>query len=383
MSAVITSASSVKSLAIARGLGKMGVSVIAADHKRISPTFFSKYVNSRFLHPNPERDPQGFIKSLYTHLSKLRPDVLLPVNSTEVMLIAKQKKLLEKVTRIPFEEYNRLLMLHDKRRFYELAENLGLPIPKTYRATSMEDVRKIAERVEYPVVIKLTDATSSKGITYAKNREELLQNYKKTVKDYGLQPENYPVIQEYIPGDGYGVSLLTNNGDLRAIFTHKRLREYPATGGPSSLRLSTRHRKMEKIARELLKEVEWYGVAMVEFKLDERFNKPVIIEVNPRFWGSINHAIVSGVNFPYLLYKMVTEGDVEKVTDYKTGIVTAYFMNDMRAVISALMSGKIRKVLKITKIDAFDEFSSEDPLPAFIFPLSEIEEAVRNIFNTE
>jgi len=186
------------------------------------------------------------------------------------------------------------------------------------------EIRNIAGKVAYPVVIKPRDSTSSRGVQYAHSEEELIRIYRRFIKSY----DNSALIQEYIPGDGYGVSVLFNQGELRALFTHRRLREYPITGGPSTLRESVRHPEMERIAVKLLEYMEWHGVAMVEFKLDKRTNRPVLIEVNPRFWGSINQAIASGVNFPYLLYKMATEGDIEPVLKYKLGVKTRLLKRD-------------------------------------------------------
>ena len=37
-------------------------------------------------------------------------------------------------------------------------------------------------------------------------------------------------------------------------------------------------------------------------------NEPKLIEVNPRFWGSLALAIYAGIDFPYLLYKLAMEG---------------------------------------------------------------------------
>lgn len=93
---------------------------------------------------------------------------------------------------------------------------------------------------------------------------------------------------------------------------------------------------MENAARKILDHVNWHGVAMVEFKLDERTNKPVLIEVNPRFWGSVYQAIAAGVNFPYLLYEMALYGDVEPVFNYKVGVKTRFLLNDFRALSAIL-----------------------------------------------
>jgi len=381
MSVIVTNASSVKALVVTRSLGRKGIDVITTDSERFSPTFFSKYSKSHFLTPSAERSPNKFINVLLDYVRKNKPEVLMPVNSTETLLISRFKNRFTKFTEVPFENYSKMILLHDKEKLAKVAAELDLPIPQTYTIEDINEVRKIAEILEYPVVIKLKGATSSKGISYAYSKEEFISKYKRTIMKYNLNHGEYPIVQEYIPGDGYGVSLLFNHGDLRAIFVHKRLREFPLSGGPSTLRISTRHPEMEKIAVRLLEEVEWHGLAMVEFKLDARTNKPVLIEVNPRFWGSINQAVSSGVDFPYLLYKMAVEGDVEPVMKYKLNVITKYFMNDLRAVFSIILKRKFNMLKYILRVDSIDEIALDDILPALIFPYIGIKEFIASARN--
>ena len=83
---------------------------------------------------------------------------------------------------------------------------------------------------------------------------------------------------------------------------------------------------MRKTAEDLLAALGWVGVAMAEFKVDPRDGRPKLLEVNPRFWGSLNHAIVCGVDFPWLLYRMAMEGDVEPQGEYRVGVRSRSFL---------------------------------------------------------
>ena len=189
------------------------------------------------------------------------------------------------------------------------------------------------------------------------------------IKNHGLAKTEYPIIQEYIKGDGYGVSMLFNNGEPRAKCTHRRLREYPITGGPSTLRVSVNHPAMEKIARDLLEHYDWHGLAMVEFKIRDSDKKPVLIEVNPRMWGSINQSILAGVNFPYLLYTMAMEGDVKPVFSHATGVFSRNSLSDLVAIGSYLIkTGGIKNFGTAAVFPLNDDIiSSDDPLPFFRF----------------
>ena len=114
-------------------------------------------------------------------------------------------------------------------------------------------------------------------------------------------------------GEALGVSLLFNqNAEPRALFVHKRLREYPLSGGPSTLRESVVRPEVAELAVRLLRALNWFGLAMVEFKVDPRDGVPKLMEVNPKLWGSLSLAIASGVDFPALLYRLAMRGDVHR-----------------------------------------------------------------------
>ena len=119
----------------------------------------------------------------------------------------------------------------------------------------------------------------------------------------------------------YGVGLLLNfKSETRASFVYKRLRSHPVSGGPSTLRESVKREDVREIAESLMKSLQWTGIAHVEFKIDPRDAKPKLLEVNPRFWGSLQLAIESGMDFPFLLYKMAIDGDIDSVKDYTLGV---------------------------------------------------------------
>lgn len=373
MSVIVTNANSSKALTVTRSLGKKGIDVITTDSKRFSPSFFSKYSTNHFTSSSPKIKPDEYINQLLNYVKKNNVDVLMPVKSTDTLLISKYKHKFTPYTKVPFQDYSKMIQLNDKKKLVEIASEIDIPIPKTYNIINSNDISNVAKDISYPAVIKLKNATSSIGISYAQSENELILKYNQTILKYNLTKNDYPLIQEYIPGDGYGVSALFNQGDLRAIFTHKRLREYPITGGPSTMRISVQHPEMEKIAVNLLKHVGWHGLAMVEFKLDRRTNKPYLLEVNPRFWGSINQAVSSGVDFPYLLYQMAMDGDVKPVLNYKIGVKTRSLFNDFRSLISHLKNSNnhfqmIKEFVNFRDDNMYyDELSKDDILPAIMF----------------
>ena len=383
MSVLLTNASAPKGVVVTQSLGKKGIEITTSDCDRLSPAFFSKYSRSHFLYADPVKSPVEFVNSIQNHLKRKKIDVLMPINSKETLIISKNKDKFTPYTKVPFEDFDKMMQLNDKNETMKIALELDIRVPKTFNLKNITELQAISKTIEYPVVIKLRNATSSVGLSYAHSPEELISKYKRTITKFNLIPSNYPILQEYIPGNGYGVSMLYNQGDMRAIFTHKRLREYPITGGPSTFRISVRHPEMEHMAKKLLDHVGWHGVAMVEFKLDERNNKPVLLEVNPRFWGSVYQAIAAGVDFPYLLYEMAVNGDVKPVFNYKVGVKTRFIFKDFLALSSNLIKTNnryetLKEFFKFYEKDLYyDTLSKEDILPGIMFSYQAIKELIK------
>ncbi|AKJ39836.1 carboxylate--amine ligase [Methanosarcina barkeri] len=369
MNALITSANSLKALVVVRSLGKQGIEVTTGDKTSFSLSSYSKYSSKSVSYPSPQKYPLNFITSLTEEVSKNKYDVLIPVHSEDTYLIAKHKSKLEPYVKVPLHNYSTIINVNDKGYLMKVAENLGIRVPKTFYPTNLNELDSIVNNVNFPLVIKLRNSSSSIGLSYVYSKEELLKKYEETILKFNLSSSEYPLIQEYIEGEGYGVSLLYNQGSLRAKFTHKRLREYPISGGPSTYRISVKHPKMEKLAIKLLDYFKWHGVAMVEFKLDKKNNEPVLMEINPRFWGSINQAVQSGVDFPYLLYTMAVEGDVKPVFNYKVGIKTRNMFIDSVAILKYFQKTKnlnfVKEFFPLYVKD--DVFSFNDLLPSFKF----------------
>src|SRR6185503_13112360 len=82
----------------------------------------------------------------------------------------------------------------------------------------------------------------------------------------------------------------------------RRIREKPPSGGVSVYCESIAiPQDLEASSGLLLNRLGWNGVAMVEFKLDREAGKAYLMEINGRFWGSLQLAVDAGVDFPRLL----------------------------------------------------------------------------------
>lgn len=353
---------------VLRSLARQGLSVCVADHSTLGMSLWSKFANKRLIYPSFYHDSHQFVDWMEQSLLKYRPRVYIPIHE-EIFIISKHLNRLEQTgTIIPISDFETLRKVHLKNELMNLAKQLNIPTPLTLQPQNLEDARNFAKCVKFPIVVKMLNTNSSKGVFYCHSIETLVKKFEELSN--GLSQNQYPILQEYVSGEGYGVSLLLNRGKTRAVFAHKRLREKTFTGGTSSKRISIRNQALEKHSTRLLESIGFHGVAMVEFKYDEKSNKAWLLEVNPRFWGSLALPIAAGVNFPFLLYQMAIHGDIKFHNAYKENVIVRWILGDVLATLSTIQ--KTRNLLKPIRDfctfdeKSFDDLYLDDPLPFFM-----------------
>lgn len=306
-----------KSLSATRSLGDQKVSVTVGEKTRWTPSGFSSFCHHVVTYPDPVRDKKAFARWIVNYLKKNQYQLVLPMDDAIMDIFINMKDELANLTQVilpPKESYS---IARNKLKTAMLAKKKEIPSPESYSVSSMDDIEEIVNQISYPAVIKPKESSGSRGIKIVHNEEECLASYKAIHQYY-----DYPFIQEYIPpGPRYDVCLLFNNqGELRAQFVQKELRHYPIDIGPSTLQESVDYPELIELSLRLMSHIPWAGVVELEFMIDSRDNQPKLMEINPRFWNSLECAHQSGVNFPHMLYEIATKGDVAPVRDYATGI---------------------------------------------------------------
>jgi len=376
MSVLVDRADSGVALTIVRSLGRRGVDVTAAASKKHALTFYSKYCKRKLQYPSPKREKELFIKKILEFVKNNNYEVLFTLGGIEMELISQYRHEFSSYVKIPLVNHETLMKARDKGQVLKIAMENDIPCPETHFPEKVSDVEEIKNKLNYPVVIKPRFGRGAKGVTYVTSPKELVTRFRQIVATHGSS-----IIQEYIPhGGAYGFEALFNeDSKLRAFFVHKRIREYPVTGGPSTLRESVYYPEAVKYGTKLLETLNWYGVAMVEFRKDPRDGKLKLMEINPRFWGSLALSVAAGVDFPYLLYKMAVDGDIKPVFDYKTGVKCRWLLfGDIKHLLSVMKGVKsdfgfkspsrfktLIDFLKFYEKDLhYDILSLDDPKPA-------------------
>ena len=349
------------SLAVTRSLGKLAnVQIITADASHDALAAHSRYSDNYVQHPSIYDTPRAFQEWLITFIRTYQIDWVFPVTEVSSQTILQlQDQLLP--CRIPFANLDTVMKLADKWSLVELAKSLGIPCPASKYFSGSAEV-KVCEITRYPVVVKPSLSkiyNGSKWINTAvhiatseTSLTELLYD-----KDY---LRDYPfMLQEFIPGHGAGVFALYNHGKPITFFAHRRLREKPPRGGVSTLSESAiPDPKLLAMVKDLLNVTAWHGIAMVEFRvaLD---GTPYLMEVNTRFWGSLQLAIDSGVDFPALLYKACCNELVEPTQAYQIGKRLRWLLGDIDGLYLAMCDKNFSRRQKIKR--AFD-FLTPNPL---------------------
>jgi len=348
MNIYVTDGNNRAALAITRSLGKRGHKIFVGEKQFDSLAGSSKYCNACMVYPDPVQDSDEFVNVLLKQIKALEIDVLIPVADITTFLILQASDQFLNFCKLPFADYETVTLAADKHHVLNTAQQLGIPVPKTICVERKEDINSLSVDIPYPVVIKPGRSRIRKNnewlftsVSYANDREELIAKLEET------EPLAFPILlQERIYGPGIGVFTCYDKGKMVAKFAHRRLREKPPSGGVSVLRESIAvDPAAGEFSQKLLDALHWHGVAMVEFKLDERDNTPRLMEINGRFWGSLQLAIDAGVDFPAILINTLEDGPIDPVVDYKLGVKTRWLCGDFDVLLLLLF--KSRKALEL------------------------------------
>ena len=311
------------SLAAVRSLGRRGYRVYVCSKDGSSLAGASRFALADRSVPCALLNPSEFAAAIQTLIREWQIDVFLPMTELSLNAVYANTGMFEGVC-IPSATREQFRSVSDKNRILAVAAACGLKVPEQVVLSAPADLSSIPEaELRFPLVVKPSRSVVPKGEGQAKLGVihcEDVEHLRRAMAKLPLTA--YPLLlQQRVIGPGVGVFLLLWDGDLVATFAHRRLREKPPSGGVSVYRESIRvDQSVIDRSRRLLDSFGWRGVAMIEYKLDEASGVPVIMEINGRFWGSLQLAIDAGVDFPSLLVARALGQKVYGPASYKVGI---------------------------------------------------------------
>jgi predicted ATP-grasp superfamily ATP-dependent carboligase len=295
--------------------------------------------------------------------------LIYPDDDMAMVFVAKHKKELEEYYRVPGPSWEVLRFASDKRLTYQLAERIGIPIPRTFYPQNVDELERLD--MEFPVIIKpairdnFLEKTGKKAVP-VRNQMQLVQEYLKAVT---IIDSSEIMIQEQIPGGADNLysfgSLYIDNQVLGKVIARRARQRPPDFGRNTTYAETVCIPELEEMATELLSAMGYYGVSEVEFMWDPRDRKYKLIEMNARFWAWHTLAIAAGVDLPYLLYLNML-GTRVQVNGFKTGVKWFRLITDLPTSLVQMAKGKMRPdaYLRTWKGEkTFATLSWSDPLP--------------------
>ena len=358
-------------LGILRSLASKKVPVCLLDHD-LCIGRFSRYPKRFFKCPNVTNE-QAFLDFLeaLADTEGIRGWVIYPNDDDTVSLLSRHSQRLADFYRIPLPPWEVTRRVCEKRLTYELAEGLGLAVPKTRYPATTSDLKGLD--VPFPAILKPSvkepfySRTKKKAIR-VDTQQELEEQFERASS---LVPGVEIMVQELIPSGTsslYSVGSFFKDGEFLGKVVAQRIRQHPMDFGHATTYAETVDiPELEQAAARLLRAVDFYGLSEVEFMRDPRDGEYKILEINARPWGWHTLAIAAGVDLPYMLYLDMTGESVHQngfaknvkwmrlATDIPTATGEVFRGNlGLRAYLGSLVA---RKHLAV--------FSWKDPLPFF------------------
>lgn len=353
MKVLVLDAEQRSALAVTRSLGRMPeLSVTTAGSSPVALAGCSRF-SSRYLQsPSPERQPEAYLAWLQEVVAQTSFAMVLPVTEITSQLLLMNSERLPGV-RLPFAPYRTVMALADKGKLTDSAKRLNIPVPDSrwYRCAGELD----STNLSYPLVLKPCLSKIYSQGRWIATRVRILRSSDDLSSE--LQTSSYLhehpfMLQQFIPGKGAGVFCLYDHGKAVALFAHRRLREKPPEGGVSVFSESAEiDPRMREYAVKLLDTEKWHGAAMVEFRLSPE-GVPYLMEVNTRFWGSLQLAIDAGVDFPKLLWGIEQRLPLGAQGGYRIGQRLRWFMGDVDGLYIYL-KGPYRRREKLLRVMQF------------------------------
>ncbi|HEV8448901.1 MAG TPA: ATP-grasp domain-containing protein [Gemmatimonadaceae bacterium] len=299
-------------LAVVRSLGAAGFRVIVAAQRKTSLAGASRFAAGKIQVPSALVDPASFVTAIRSATEANNVGLLIPIADDSLLPILEAREQFRGIT-IPFATLDQMRRISDKGALLRIASKLGISVPEQRVVESRSTAHDVdIPSLRFPVVVK----PSRSVVEIGAKRAKVGVSHAADAAELEARIASYPdgafplLVQQRVVGPGIGVFLLVWNGETVAVFGHRRIREHPPSGGVSVYREAILpDPELVAKSRALLDCFMWQGVAMIEYKVEASTGDPYLMEVNGRFWGSLQLAIDAGVDFPALLARVARTGE--------------------------------------------------------------------------
>ncbi len=375
---LITDGQTRAGLAVARSLARRGISVLVLGAEPQSLAFHSRFVKRAVPAPSPADRPKAFLDLVLRLIRECRVRLAIPISDQAVLLFDRHRPLLENQTRLAMAEPEALRSVLDKRLSLALAAKLGVPCPRQFELKSKGQIPEMIKALGFPMVLKRPGDPADPRVPrfdfrvlYAHDEDELRGHLLRHCRN-----DQYPIFQELATGEVHNLCCFGAKGELLAVHEYRSVRRL---GGAGVLReIVESSPELVKYAQALLAALRWDGVAHVGFFVNRENGRVWFMEINGRFWASIQGSIHAGWDFPSWTYDYFLFGKRPQPGPIKTGSLTCWHQGDLIALLNYLRGGEVpatgthpgKLLAALQYLGGFrpgvhsDIFSWSDPIPA-------------------
>jgi len=303
------------SLACLQSLGRKGFDVFIVDGEHHLALAHSRYCRSQIFSPSA-RDEDLYCEFLRGLVSSRGYDVLIPVSETTTRYCVKHQQEFAGNIRFIVPSYEIWSIAADKSKLNQFALSKSIPAPRTFFPENNAEVMALLKEIVFPCVLKLPLGAATQGVFFTDKEKDFLAAYDK--KDFGGQ---WPIIQEFVKGDFYSFTAIAWEGKVLMYFMHKTDQRFSVFGTPP-FSYSTNDPELYERASALISALKWSGPINMDYIKDAQRGH-LLLEVNPRFPGSLNFSYRMGIDMPWAYYHLAAGGDPSEIRmpKYKTGIM--------------------------------------------------------------
>lgn len=359
-------------LAVARSLGRRGIEVHLTTQFTASAASESNFVAA--VHPVPlyAGDGARWVGVVRELIARHSFCLLIPTSDSSLESLMRHQHDFGGVT-VAAPNAEAAAVFTDKYLTRQLAREAGVPVAEGTLVERVGAKWEMDEQIPLPVVLKRRNAYRCGE--RAQKAEVLLAGTAAELRR-GLDSGRFDLVEAFLPGFGRGISVLARDGRVLMAHQHRRLRQKHATGPGSSRVSEACDPQLLEWTESLVAAAQLTGVAMFEYRHDPHSGRTVLLEVNPRFWGSLPLALAAGADFPARLFEMVVDRrDPSRAIGSRPGVIKLNLDYELHALSASfeqrrglfgqarLTAGAMRLAARLMTGRSFDSWASDDPAP--------------------
>jgi predicted ATP-grasp superfamily ATP-dependent carboligase len=319
---VVPATDAASSLACLRSLSKQGIRTIAVSEDRTAPGLHSKYCDEAIIVSDPTEDLEAYERELLALARREDARTIIPVREADIYVLARNRDAFSAAVGTPWPDLETLRNVQDRVRLFEAAEAADVAMPKTTVFDDWDDwERESIVKPRYTLHATEYDESIGESHTQSHSTQYVPSDTEPDREELVSKMGHVPLVQEYVPdSDEYAFFALYEDGEVKATFQHRQRRGCNYCGGPSAYRESVDIPALDAAGRRLLDELNWHGLAMVEFLRDSETGEFQLMEINPRFWTSLPFTVQAGVDLPHYYWLQATGWSARIDASYERGV---------------------------------------------------------------